>query len=160
MKKVMPLLLLLVFGSYNTCWAIDALPNANELVAESGRISVRVTVTSSPESQTCNAATSWRWGAEGICPKSFVGALEVKLGGMPLFVPLSAFADLGNPRTVSIELHKEKGRFAVVLTGGDAANSYSATLDFKDGHLNERVVRHGEFPEESWEKTIYKFNVK
>jgi hypothetical protein len=85
--------------------------------------------------------------------------LEVKVGGKPIFVPLSAFADLGNPRKVRIESRKEKGRFAVILTGGDAATSYSATLEFRDNLLSERLVRHGEFPDQSWEKTLYKFNV-
>ncbi|MEW6108482.1 MAG: hypothetical protein AB1632_04830 [Nitrospirota bacterium] len=85
--------------------------------------------------------------------------MEVKVGGESIFIPLSAFADLGNPRSVNIESGKRKNRFAVVLNGGDAATSYTARFDFRDNILSERVVRHGEFPDQSWEKTTYKFNI-
>lgn len=136
-----------------------ALANDNELFVESGPVRVTVEVTYLPKSQPCKAASSWRWGAENTCPNAVVGALVVKVSGMPAFVPLSAFADLGNPRTVRIESRKGKGRFAVVLIGGDAATSYTATLEFRNNLLSERIVRHGEFPAESFEKTRYKFNV-
>ena len=160
--KALTALLFLFFAiwSIDVYSASDAASKDKELIAESGRISVRVTVSSSPEAQTCQTASSWRWGAENVCPRTFVGALEVKAAGTLLFIPLSAFADLGEPRNVRVETRKGKSRFAVVLIGGDAATSYKATLEFRDNFLSERVVRHGEFPAQSWEKTLYKFNVE
>jgi hypothetical protein len=152
------LLLFLMFWPFDACVSSNAVLKDKELVAESGGISVRVTVSPLPEFPPCKVSSSWQWGAENSCPRTFVGALEVKAMGMPVFVPLSAFADLGNPRDVRIESRNRKG-FAVILTGGDAATSYTATLEFRDNLLSERVVRHGEFPDQSWEKTFYKFNV-
>lgn len=129
-----------------------------ELSAESGRINVKVLVTPFPGAQTCKAASSWRWGAENACPNAVIGSVELRVNAELVFVPISAFADLGNPRVVQIDQRKGKDRFAVILVGGDAATSYKATLEFQKNILLERVVRHGEFPAESWERTIYKFN--
>lgn len=150
--------LLLLFWTYNL-YADSANATDRELFTELGQVNVRVLITSLPESQSCKAASSWRWGAENACPRNIISALEINISGESAFVPLSAFADLGNPRTVKIESRRGKGQFAVVLTGGDAATSYSVMLEFRGNLLSERVVRHGEFPEQSWEKTIYKFNI-
>jgi hypothetical protein len=134
-------------------------PSDKELLEEFGQVKVRVLVTSVQEPQPCKAASSWRWGAENTCPKTFISALEIKMEDKPIFIPISAFADLGNPRTVRIEPCNEKHCFVVTIVGGDAATSYSARLEFKNNLLNKRLVRHGEFPKESWEETIYKFKV-
>jgi len=103
-------------------------PNDKELLEEFGRVKVRVLVTSVQEPQPCKTASSWRWGVEDTCPKTFISALEVKTGDKPIFIPISAFADLGNPRTVRIEPCKEKNCFVVTIVGGDAATSYSASV--------------------------------
>jgi len=163
MKKLKALtvfsLLFLMVWPYAVSASNGASTTDKELFAEVGRVSVRVSVTLLPASQPCEAAASWRWGAENTCPRSVVGAVEVKVSGGSIFVPLSAFGDLGNPRSARIESRKGKGRFAVVLAGGDAATSYTATLEFRDNLLSERLVRHGEFPDQSWENTLYKFNI-
>ncbi len=158
MKNITIFFLLLFFWNCTTRVGYG-INNDKELFAESGRVSVRVFITSLSKSQPCKAASSWRWGAENTCPRNIINALEIKDSGKSVFIPLSAFADLGNPRTVRIESRKGNDQFAVVLIGGDAATSYSATLEFRDSLLIERVVRHGEFPDESWEKTSYKFNI-
>lgn len=158
MKNITIFFLLLFFWSCTTRVGYG-INSDKELFAESGRVSVRVFVTSLPDSPPCKAASSWRWGAENACPRNIIGALEVKVSGEPVFIPLSVYADLGNPRTVRIESRKESGQFVVILIGGDAATSYSATLEFRGNLLTERIVRHGEFPDESWEKTSYKFNI-
>lgn len=160
MKKLIAFLfILLVISPLDVHASSNTVSRDKELIAESGGRSVRVVVSSFPGSQECKAASSWRWGAENSCPRTFVVALDVKTADTSSFIPLSAFADLGQPRNVRIESRKGKGRFAVVLTGGDAATSYTATLEFRDNRLTERVVRHGEFPSQSWEKTLYKFNM-
>lgn len=153
---------LLVAFLLTFCWGASAETTpplqGGELSAASGQIGVKVLVAPLGESVRCRSALSWRWGAEGACPATVVGGVEVKVGPHAAFVPLSAFADLGNPRRVKIEEREGKGRFAVILQGGDAAISYKAELEFRMDVLLERVVRHGEFPAEAWEKTTYKFN--
>lgn len=134
--------------------------NDKELVAESGQVSVKVTVSSFLESRCCKAPSSWRWGSSNYCPRTFVSDWEVKVNGKSVFIPLSAFCDLGDPLSVQIEARAAKSSFAVVLIGGDAGFSYSATLEFTNNLLSVRLVQHGEFPRKAWEKTIYKFNVE
>lgn len=131
----------------------------NLFIAQDNRVLVKVSVSPYPSSQPCLAAASWRWGAENSCPKNTVTALEVKVDGVTVFVPVSGFLDLGNPKSVRIDPSKED-RTAITIVGGDAATSYAATLELRGHVLAERVVRHGEFPDESFERTIYGFNIQ
>ena len=158
LANIVAFLTLLIAFSFNAIAQSSDLPHDTELSAEYGRINVKFLVTAFHEPQVCKAALSWRWGVENACPKTLIGAVEVKVNTEQVFVPFSAFADLGNPRTVQIEGRKGDDRFAVIVIGGDAATSYKATLEFRKGFLLERIVRNGEFPAESWERTIYKFN--
>ncbi len=158
LKMILYSVAIILLGSFSSFSAPAAVYD-KEISTELGQVSVKVFVKSLPKSQPCDAASSWRWGAENACPRTIIGSVTIKAFGKSLFVPLSAFADLGNPRTVKIESRKEKESFVVILAGGDAATSYSAMLEFRNNLLSERVVRHGEFPDEAWEKTIYKFNM-
>jgi hypothetical protein len=159
LKSTIALLVLLTMWSCRThVQGISQIPD-KELSTELGTVNVSVLVSSYPNSQACNAPSSWRWGAENTCPRTYVCALKINSRGEALFVPLSAFADLGNPRTVHIEPREGKGSFAVILIGGEAATSYSARLEFNNDLLRVREVHHGEFPSEAWEKTHYKFNI-
>lgn len=107
----------------------------------------------------CPSASTWRWGSEQACPSRRIGLLEVSFQGRPVVIPYSAFADLGNPTSVSIERSAKGTTYSIKIKGGDAATSYSAVLKLRSGLLLEKIVRHGEFPDDAWEKTIYKFNI-
>ena len=148
---------MMLLSSCTTQLQMKAQISLTELNAKSGKISVNATKSTFPESFECKAASSWRWGAENKCPGSYISSMVVNIDNNPVFIPLSAFADLGNPREVRIETYTEK-RFAIILIGGDAATSYTARLYFSNGLLIERMVSHGEFPDDAWEKTRYKFN--
>ena len=104
----------------------------------------------------CATKKSWRWGSEGKCPLSYVGYMEVSRGEVSVFVPMSAFSDLGTPRSVSI---RKRGRASaeIVVNGGDAALSYQATFVIRAERLVERRVRSGEFPASAWERTTYSY---
>lgn len=155
MKKIIFFTLILIFLLTGQVMADDLLNK--ELYTEAEGVSVRITILH--QSGSCLAASSWLWGAENECPKTFIGAIEVKVNDTPVFVSLSAFADLGNPRTVQIKQSKKKDRFSVVIIGGELVNSYTASLEFRNNLLHERVVRSGEFPDEAYEKTFYKYNL-
>lgn len=108
--------------------------------------------------RSCLSAESWWWGAEQSCPSVRIAALEVKFRGKAVFIPFSAFSDLGNPHKVSIARTNSAEEYIVRIDGGDAADSYTAVLRFKSSLLLERKVASGEFPDDAWEQTIYKFN--
>lgn len=99
----------------------------------------------------------FRWGGEdAIAPLTLITSIIVQSGADKIFVPLSAYSDLGDPRRISL---KTIGTgVELTITGGDAGVAYSAVLVFKEGWLTHRRVAHGEFPDEAWEETKYVYN--
>jgi hypothetical protein len=95
------------------------------------------------------------WGSERRLPDWIPIKTEISINGKKVRVPLSAFCDLTNIELVKIEM---KDKFYVLhIQGGDAASSYFAEIFF-DKHVRKRIVRHGEFPDEAWQNTIYSVN--
>lgn len=43
----------------------------------------------------------------------------------------------------------------IIIDGGDAAGSYRAVFTVRGGIVVERLVAHGEFRHEIWERTMY-----
>jgi hypothetical protein len=92
-------------------------------------------------------------GAEGECRRLAIVSLQVVLGEETLFVPRSAFADLGSPSRISVKRHGR--RFDIVVIGGDAATSYAAGLRFWNSGISSRRVESGEFNASGWEETTF-----
>jgi hypothetical protein len=113
------------------------------------------------EGRHCLNPEDWVWGSDQECPRTVIAALTVGLGEQVIFVPVSAYGDLANLR--SIAAHETADGFEVHFSGGDAASAYNATLDFQRDAgvgfpvLRARKVRSGEFPTEAWEETRYRF---
>jgi hypothetical protein len=105
-----------------------------------------------PSQEGCG---NWRWGAEAECPGLAFASLQVRVGDVPIFVPRSAFADLGAPRSVSVNTHRRG--FNIVVIGGDAATSYTAKLRFSYLEIKSRRVEGGEFKDSAWEETTFSF---
>jgi hypothetical protein len=96
------------------------------------------------------------WGGDvGEPPQTALSTLQVKENNEVIFVPLSAYSDLGNVKTGSLDATKEG--FTLNLHGGDTAASYDATLSFEHGYLRSRTVSLREFPAQRREKTSYSF---
>lgn len=99
----------------------------------------------------------FRWGGEGsMAPLTLITSIVVQSGADELFVPLSAYSDLGDPRRISLKTTATG--FELVIAGGDAGVAYNAVLVFKKGWLTRRRVAHREFPDEAWEETRYAYN--
>jgi hypothetical protein len=99
----------------------------------------------------------FRWGGEGTqAPVSLMTLIVVQVGPDKLYVPLSAYSDLGDPRRVS--LNPAPLGFELLVSGGDAGAGYTAVLVFEKGWLTRRRVTHGEFPKQVWEETRYAYN--
>lgn len=149
-------LLALLFGAVSISGHANLTlqPGVNELQTAAGagkRITVRIDV-ASPMQEHC---ASWRWGAEALCPKLAIAALQVSIDNESLFIPRSAFIDLGSPNLVTVEVRKSG--FDVIVRGGDAATSYTATLRFRNSEIESRRVESGEFPDSAWEHTRFSF---
>lgn len=100
---------------------------------------------------------SWGiWGASSATSKCGFESFNLLVAGHAVFIPRKALWDLRNVRRVYVSIPKgNKYQLLVHVLGGDAGASYSAQFLVNRGFLKERVVRHGEFPEETWERTTY-----
>ena len=96
------------------------------------------------------------WGGDvNELPQTVLISIHITQNRKALFVPLSAYSDLGDVKFASVDPTK-KG-FTVHVHGGGTATGYDATFSFSQGFLTTRTVRNREFPDESWEKTQYSF---
>jgi hypothetical protein len=105
-----------------------------------------------PKASDC---MGWRWGAESECPKTALVNVVIKVGGEEIFVPRSAFADLGTPSRINLK--SSASSVNVIVAGGDAATAYTATLIFSRTELKRRKVFGKEFKQTAWEDTTYSF---
>jgi hypothetical protein len=136
--------------------SIAASASRTELCLQEKAVCVAVSTESVSDSPK---RSGFGWGGEDFDPPQFlIHQLKLTARGKDLFVPLSSFSDLGNPRLLELNL-TAKG-FDLVFLGGDAAASYRAILVFERGWLVRRRVQHGEFPKQAWEETRYRFNTE
>lgn len=97
------------------------------------------------------------WGGDvGELPEDVVSSIQVQAASVgEIFVPLSAYADLGDVKFAS--LNPIANGFILGLHGGETATSYDAKLVFKNGFLVSRIITLRENPQESREETTYSF---
>jgi len=96
------------------------------------------------------------WGGDiDVIPTYVLSSVAVHERDESIFVPMSAYGDLGDVKFGSVEA--TKGGFVIKLHGGGTATGYDATLTFHRGYLVSRAVRSREFPNERNEVTTYAF---
>jgi hypothetical protein len=95
-----------------------------------------------------------RWGIDGGFPRFYVEELTLTLGKLSVWIPRKFHTDLSHVHRASMQ--EQRGAVVLRLEGGDAAGSFAAEFRFRGGNFVERLVRHGEFPDEVWERTIYR----
>jgi hypothetical protein len=96
------------------------------------------------------------WGGDVGEPVQFVlSSIQISQNERAVFVPLSAYSDLGDVKFASLEPTNEG--FVLHLHGGNTATSYDVAFIFSHGYLRTRTVRLRELPNERWEKTRYSF---
>jgi hypothetical protein len=154
-------LILLSSSSIGSAFTLDAnlegnVAKASMVLGASDMVSVSVETIETPNGYAYSKAYMWG-GDETTPPKKIIKAITVLMNGQMVFIPLSAYCDLGNPLKISLEKIPVHG-FRLIITGGDAASSYSALLDFKNNEISRRKVISGEFPKEVWEATTFSFN--
>jgi hypothetical protein len=96
------------------------------------------------------------WGGDvDQLPQQIVGAVQVSEGSQVVFVPLSAYSDLGDVKSAALN-PTEKG-FTLELHGGNTASEYDAELKFVAGYLVSRKVALRAFPNQRTERATYAF---
>jgi hypothetical protein len=150
--KGMLVILLSLFSGPSLAGELFLGKNEVAITSRNGKeVLIRVEITE-PAKEGC---ANWRWGAEGNCPKRAIAGLEALVDGQEIFVPRSAFADLGSPRTVSVT--PTRSGFELNIDGGDAGASYTAILEFRGCLLRSRRVEGKSFADSAWEKTRFSF---
>ena len=159
-KRLLILVLLLALASLDQVRA-GGLEGEQKFSKRIGKNEVTV-VARTRDGGRCSNPKDWVWGADQECPRKVIAALTVKMDKKAIFVPVSAYGDLANLGSIAVKPTRDG--FEVDIGGGDAATSYSATLQFQRGStaestvLRTRTVRSGEFPDEDWEETRYHFS--
>jgi len=104
---------------------------------------------------------SMMWGVEqtgeGVygLPETIVQSMDVRVNDEDIYIPLSAYGDLGNAREVTVE--RTINGFNVIITGGEGDLSYRAVLKFDFVNILRRVIKRGEYPFADRQETVYSF---
>ncbi len=86
-------------------------------------------------------------------PCSAVDYIDIAVNDKAIFVPRSVFCDLADLNTAEIKIKPKKA--ILILTGGDASESYVVKVEFDRERVKHRVTFSGEFPDKPLEETIY-----
>jgi|ERR1700722_2556186 len=87
-------------------------------------------------------------------PCSVVDGLEIAVAGKSVFIPRSVFADLADVNDT--KLATQKGAYVLLLTGGDASESYIVKIMFNSQRVTYRSLTSGEFPKHPLQETTYR----
>jgi hypothetical protein len=87
-------------------------------------------------------------------PCSVVDGLEITIGGKSVFIPRSVFADLSDVNDAKVIM--QKGAYVLLLTGGDASESYIVKIVFDSQRVIYRSVTSGEFQQHPLQETFYR----
>lgn len=148
------LLALLCFSHALAAESADLIVGpASILRVISGRDSMRVTVTVGLQDTSAAWANRMWGGDEEYRLTRHVDRIEVWLQGQPVTIPLSAYADLGQPEKLEF-LPRERG-VGFVIRGGAEGTGYEARFWFKNRMLTRRRVELSEFRDAIWEETKY-----
>ncbi|MDP8986407.1 MAG: hypothetical protein M3N97_15490 [Pseudomonadota bacterium] len=117
---------------------------------------VRISITQMKTGASAPYKDALLWGGDvDELPTCVLSSMVVHERDESIFVPLSAYGDLGDVKLGSVDA--TTGGFVIILHGGGTATGYDATLMFSHGYLVSRTVRSREFPKESNEMTTYSF---
>lgn len=86
-------------------------------------------------------------------PVMVIQKLDISVDGQQIFVPRSVFADLINPRWVSIELKNAVN--VLFIDGGDGADSYFVHVYFDGQKIIRRALYSSLVPDKAVEETRY-----
>jgi hypothetical protein len=87
-------------------------------------------------------------------PCSIVDYIDVVVNGKPIIVPRSVFCDLSDLNTAEVRIEQKKS--ILMLTGGDASESYIVKIEFDTERVQHRSKYWSEYSkDEPSEETIY-----
>jgi hypothetical protein len=118
-------------------------------------ITVSVTTIKTPKKYLYD--TTSMWSGVVTSPKRIIKSINIFKNKQELFIPISAYIDLADPVSISLEPLLGQ-RFRLTILGSDAGGAYEATFEFIDDEILSRKVVDREFPDDHGEETYYSFN--
>ena len=125
-------------------------------IGTASRVRVDMIVVETPQAYLYRSSFGWG-GDESSPPRLIIAAINVVMNDRKIFVPLTSYVDLGDPRKIFLEPFKND-ELLLRIIGGDAAGSYKALLPFNTKFMVSRKVTSGKFPASIWEEERYSFN--
>jgi hypothetical protein len=117
---------------------------------------IKITVNTTKYSPKYPYQDGLLWGADlDVKPGSFISRIKIMIEKEQVYVPLSAYCDLAEPKM--IELKTNLNSFSLIIYGGCTATSYKCELFFQNLTIKFKKIALGEFPDEVWEKIEYSF---
>ena len=94
------------------------------------------------------------WGASTRKPRMVLSAFKATVAGEDLYIPFSAYADLAEPDSASIQ--RRGSDLVVMITGGVGADAYRSEVKFKNGQVVvSKSTRSVAMPKDVWEEIRY-----
>jgi hypothetical protein len=139
--------------AYSAKFVNDVI-DLHEKLADGTPVNIKITKVPIPKNYPY--LETFMWGGDELeMPRSVISKVIVNIGKKRVYIPLSAYSDLGDPR--KIKFLKTKDGFMLIISGSDAGGSYKATLRFDRHYIKTREVVSSEFPGQVWEETKYSF---
>jgi len=95
------------------------------------------------------------WGTIKGMPTDLIAEITIIEDHKNIFIPLSAYSDLGNLNNASLKI--AGNAYHVIIEGGDAGGGYKAIISIEKGKIKQRQVDDLEFEGVIGEKTTYSF---
>ena len=84
---------------------------------------------------------AWQGSTPGTPPNRATCMVTLRIGGIAVFIPYSAYADLGNPDIPNgVSLTQGENALNLYIRGGEDANAYIAKFVVVNGKLTKREL--------------------
>ncbi|HFF3760345.1 hypothetical protein [Stenotrophomonas forensis] len=149
-RSLLLVLLMLASGSTAAAVSVHIGGKPTELLTAQSpgmkvevRLGIRATTADDPRYVVC----------EGARPCKGVQSLQIRVNGAALVVPRSAYFDLADLSSATIDLSPKGG--SLMLQGGDASESYNVRIRFSKNRVLSREIFVGTSQDDLLEETTY-----
>jgi hypothetical protein len=95
------------------------------------------------------------FGFDEATPSTVISDIELKVAGREIYLPLSTYGDLADPRSACIDTIG--AGYRLTISGGSASTAYESALEFDRAVVRRRHTALTEFADERWETIVYSF---
>lgn len=134
-------------------------PNGETIIAgKSAKLNVQVTI-GTHEVDIGKPSDEWPEISRSSCtysryPCSIVDYIDILVNNQKILVPRSVFCDLSDINKAEVKIGQKKA--ILLLSGGDASESYVVKIEFDSKRVRRKISSSGEFHDEPSAEIIYR----